>query len=80
MPPIISRGFAAAATRPATACPRPVADQRLPRPLRRPDSAQAAAAVGLLDRRRGGRAAPLDLGGVPFLRRRLHDEQRYWGD
>jgi hypothetical protein len=51
------------AERPGAA--RPVRDQRLPRPLRRPDSAHGARPVGLVNRRRGGRAAPLDVGGVP---------------
>src|SRR5919106_1373642 len=37
---------------------------RLPRPLGGPDPAHAARPVGLLDHRRGGRAARLDVGGV----------------
>ena len=44
---------------------RPVRHPGLPRPLRRADAAHIARAVGLLDRRRAGRAARLDLGGVP---------------
>src|SRR5262249_48305312 len=44
---------------------RPVCDRGLPRPLRRTDAAHGARVVGLFHRRRAGRAARLDLGGVP---------------
>ena len=40
----------------------PVRHAGLPRPLRRPDPAHLALRLGLHDRRRGGRAAPLDVG------------------
>src|SRR5207244_180126 len=42
-----------------------VCDPGLRRPLRRTDAAHLARAVGLLDHRRAGRAARLELGGVP---------------
>ena len=67
MPPLISRGFRGrrddAPGRPRAAGPVP--DDRLPVLSAGPDPPHPARAVGLLDRRRGRRAAPLDLGGVP---------------
>ena len=68
MTPIISPRISRPAARRRSARPRParpVRHRRLSRPLSRADPSHAARRVGLHDRRRGGRARPLDVGRVP---------------
>ena len=71
----VSRGFRGRRRSPDDkACPAgPVPDGRLPGALRRADAAEAARRLDVLDRRRGGRAAHVDLGGVPGAARARDD-------
>ena len=68
MPPIISRGFRGRrrdAARPTASRPASTSTHDFPVLSAGPTPHTPLDAVGLHDRRRGRRAAPLDLGGVP---------------